>query len=92
MHDFLCDFCEYKAEKREEMRTHKIEIHGLVCEFCQLTFISDQKCETHMCRKHIQNPEYMDFYGKNWVVRNSCIPVFSKQQRKEVVLLHSELC
>ena len=45
-----------------------------------------------MCRKHVQNPDYMDLYVKNWFVRNSCIPVFSKPLKKEIVLLHSELC
>ena len=34
----------------------------------------------------------MDLYVKNWFVRNSCIPVFSKRLKKEIVLLHSELC
>ena len=30
---------------------------------------------------------------KNWyVVRDSCIPVFSKRLKKEVVLLHAEQC
>ena len=92
MHDFPCDFCDYEAKHSAEMKSHKIEMHGVICEFCDLTFISDQKFETHMCRKHIKNPDYMDMYVKNWVVRNSCIPVFSKLLEKEIILLHSELC
>ena len=74
------------------MKKHKLGVHGVVCEFCKLTFISEKKLSTHMCRKHVQNPDYMDLYVKNWFVRNSCIPVFSKPLKKEIVLLHSELC
>ena len=92
MHDFPCDFCEFVAQHPEDMRKHKLGAHGAVCEFCELTCISEKKLSTHMCRKHVQNPDYMDLYVKNWFFRNSCIPVFSKRLKKDIVLLHSELC
>ena len=34
----------------------------------------------------------MDMYVNNWFKRNACIPVFSKRLKKEIVILHSEIC
>ena len=93
MHDDLpCVFCDFETKTAEALKQHKIQIHGVKCEFCEQTYISDHKLRTHMCRKHIPNPDYMDMYVKNWFIRNSCIPVFSKRLEKEIVLLHSEQC
>ena len=90
--DICCEFCDFRTITLDEMNNHKKEKHGVICECCGLTYIGEQKLRTHMCRKHVPNPDYMDMYVKNWFVRNSCIPVFSKRLKKEIILLHSEHC
>ena len=29
---------------------------------------------------------------KNWYIRDTCIPVFSRKLKKEIILLHNEYC
>ena len=40
----------------------------------------------------IVNPEYGDYYTKNWMVFNGCTRVFSKSKGIEVAFLHSKQC
>ena len=90
--EIKCDICDIKEKTEEAMASHNLKVHGLHCEYCGETYIGEKKFRTHTCRKHVPNPDYMDLYMKNWYVRNSCIPVYSKRLKKEIVLLHSEQC
>ena len=62
------------------------------CSECNEIFSGEFKLKTHMCRVHVSNPSFEDYYMKNWFIRNSCISVFCKQQSKELALLYSENC
>ena len=64
----------------------------LLCEYCHVKFSGRKKLRNHMCRNHVKNPSWGDFYMKNWFVKNECVRVFSEQQQKEVATIHSELC
>ena len=45
-----------------------------------------------MCKVHLDNPSYKQYYMKNWYIENSCIRIFSKEQEKEVAILHNDFC
>ena len=45
-----------------------------------------------MCRVHVRNPTYVDYYMKDWFIRNDCIRIFSKQKQTDIGMLHSDLC
>ena len=41
---------------------------------------------------YIRNPCHGDFYVKNWVIKNECVRVFSEYLKKEIAIIHSEVC
>ena len=45
-----------------------------------------------MCRVHVRNPTFGDYYMKDWFIRNDCIRIFSKQKQTDIGMLHSDLC
>ena len=59
---------------------------------CNEMFAGIDKLNGHMCRVHIKNPSYKEYYMKDWLIRNICIRVFSRKKQSEVGMLHSELC
>ena len=86
------DICDFSTTKTENLKTHIKDNHTFKCKHCDVTFLGERKLEKHTCRIKISNPEYFDMYMKNWYIKDKCIPIFSRKLKKEVILLHSELC
>ena len=89
---FVCEMCDYRTSLEENLQKHEVDEHAVECNFCEETFYKQSKLEKHICRVKIPNPEYWDMYMKNWYIRDTCIPVFSRKLKKEIILLHNEHC
>ena len=89
---FECEMCDYRTSLEENLQKHEVDEHAIQCNFCEETFYKQSKLEKHICRVKIPNPEYWDMYMKNWYIRDTCIPVFSRKLKKEIILLHNEYC
>ena len=78
-----CVSCEYKSENENDINIHVKTEHDLLCKVCDLTFETVRKLNMHMCRVNVLNPEYGEFYTKNWMVYDDCTRIFSrlKEQR-----------
>ena len=84
-----CDDCEFNAVCESDLKIHMREKHEIECNACNEKFAGLRKLKNHMCRIHVVNPSSGDYYMKNWYLNNDCISVFSKQQQREVALIHS---
>ena len=84
-----CEDCEFNAESESDLKIHMREKHEIECNTCNEKFAGLRKLKNHMCRIHVGNPSSGDYYMKNWYLNNDCISVFSKQQQREVALIHS---
>ena len=87
-----CEDCEFNAESESDLKIHMREKHEIECNTCNEKFAGLRKLKNHMCRIHVVNPSSGDYYMKNWYLNNDCISVFSKQQQREVALIHSIYC
>ena len=88
----FCMQCNFTSESDKGLKIHMGKMHELKCLDCDGTFAGESKLKTHMCRLHVVNPASTFFYMKNWYIKNSCISIYSKEQKKEVAVLHSEPC
>ena len=77
-HGFDCEMCDFRTTSEENMKNHRTDKHAVRCNFCGETFIGTNKLKNHMCKIKISNPEYWDLYMKDWYIRKSCIPIFSR--------------
>ena len=91
-HEFACMECEYISNKKSDLKEHIETSHTVECQKCNEMFAGIEKLNGHICRVHIKNPRYKDYYMKDWLIRNDCIRVFSRKKQCEVGILHSELC
>ena len=87
-----CEECEFDTNTSEDLKRHMEKHHQSECKDCKERFIGNQKLKNHMCRVHIHNPSYREFYVKSWFVKNECVRVFSEHQNKEIAILHSCVC
>ena len=87
-----CGLCEYESENENDMNIHVKTEHDLLCKVCDLTFETVRKLNMHMCRVNVLNPEYGEFYTKNWMVYDDCTRIFSRLKGTEVLFLHSKKC
>jgi hypothetical protein len=87
-----CEECEFEVNNEHDLKMHVKANHMVECENCNEKFAGINKLNSHMCRIHVINPSFGDYYMKNWFVKNECIRVFSEQKQKEISILHSELC
>ena len=88
---FACKLCDLILLTEDD---HKIRVHQVECAHCKESFMGTCKFEKHICRIHVENPEYMDkdMYMKNWYSKNDCIRVFSRRQKKKIIIIHSGHC
>ena len=95
-HEFTCISCDFKFEKSEKMRNHVCKtdkVHGQYrCKECELVVKEKEKLEKHICKLNLNNPSFNSLYLKNWIVKESCIPVFCNNLKKEVAILHNRDC
>ena len=89
---YSCDQCEFTSCSDNGLKIHVARKHGIKCSDCSETFAGETKLKKHMCRQDIINPSSMQFYTKNWYIKNSCILIFNGEQEKEVAILHSDHC
>ena len=87
-----CGKCQYESDDESDLLMHIKSNHEYKCDVCELTFQSDTKLKTHMCRVHVKNPTCGDHYTRNYIVWKCCTVIFSKSKEQEVVYLHSEQC
>ena len=66
--------------------------HKVTCENCNENYAGNRQLNNHMCRVHVENPAQCELYMKNWFVKNECIRVFSEKRKKEIAIIHSDLC
>ena len=92
IHESICEECYYFARNKQDLREHVELKHMKKCESCDEIFAGIGKLSKHMCRVHVINPDWGDFYMKNWYIRNECIRIFSKLKETEIGILHSESC
>ena len=87
-----CEECAFTSESEKGVKIHMGRMHETVCDDCKEKFAGNAKLKTHICRMHIDNPNSELLYMKNWVVRDTCIRVFSHSEQQEVALLHCKQC
>ena len=89
---YNCDECDFVSGMKNALRDHMKFKHEAQCDTCKEMFVGEKKVKNHMCRIFLINPTFGDFYTKNWYLKNDCIRIFSKQQQKEVAIIHSQHC
>ena len=57
-------------------------MHEAECPECNEIFAGEAKLKTYICRVHVTNPSFQNFYMKNWFKKESCISVFCEEQEK----------
>ena len=87
-----CGSCEYESDDEKDMSQHITLKHKLSCDICDLTFKSESRLTTHMCRVNVKNPTCGDYFTKKWVVAEGCMRFFSTPEEREFLILHSKQC
>ena len=87
-----CGLCEYTSDDSTDFDVHVKSNHEFRCGTCSYKFKSEKKLKDHMCRVNILNPEFGQYYMKNWILADGCTRVFSKTLGEEVLFLHSQQC
>ena len=90
--DHRCEECDFDARTSEVLKMHMQEKHEVQCEDCSEKFKGLNRLKNHMCRLYIGNPSCGDFYVKNWMIKNECVRVFSENLKREIAIIHSEVC
>ena len=90
--NFKCEECDFTINTKEGMKLHVERDHTVICEDCDEKYAGERKLKTHMCRVHVKNPTKNELYMKNWFIKNECIRVFSEKRKKEIAIIHSDLC
>ena len=71
-----CGSCDFESDDEKNINMHVKSKHEFSCEICELTFQSEEKLKTHMCRLIVTNPTCGDYYTKNWILVNGCTRIF----------------
>ena len=45
-----------------------------------------------MCRIHVKNPSKESLYMNNWYLKDECIRLFCNHEKKQVAILHIQVC
>ena len=68
------------------------EKHEYTCLSRDLKFETTEKLKKHVCKLNIKNPEFKQFYMKNWMLTHGCSGLFDRHQFKEIAVLHIDKC
>ena len=79
---FNCKICNFEASNELLLQEHMKIKHEPTCKFCELTFLTSEAQEKHTCKLNINNPEFQEFYIKNWILTHGCSGVYNKHQLK----------
>ena len=91
-HILKCDECAYSSETEIALKKHMKTEHEVQCTSCRNSFAGNKKLKNHICKVHVENPTYKEYYMKEWFERDKCIRVFNNNKKEEVIILHSEDC
>ena len=91
-HILKCDECAYSSETEIALKKHMKTEHEVQCTSCSNSFAGNKKLKNHICKVHVENPTYKEYYMKEWFERDKCIRVFNNNKKEEVIILHSEDC
>ena len=90
---YPCDQFDFISSSECSLKKHVDDIHGIHrCKECEFEVNDKEKLERHICKLNLQNPSNKSLYMKNWIVKDSCSPVFCNNFKKEVAILHSNDC
>ena len=92
VYQYACDLCDFVNSSETILKEHVKRNHEYKCEICDLVVKTKHKLNNHMCRIYLKNPEYNNFYIKNWIVNKSCSIIYSNILRNEFAVFHSDEC
>ena len=88
----MCGLCDFVSDDETDIYVHVTSNHKFRCNTCNSEFKSEKKIKEHTCRIYIENPEFGEYYMKNWIIANSCARIFSKSLSRDILFLHTEQC
>ena len=89
---FQCEECDFNFVIESDLKNHMKTEHEVQCIFCNNSFAGSKKHKNHICKVHVENPAYKEYYTKDWFDRKKCIRVFRNDKKEEVIILHSVDC
>ena len=89
---YPCNSCDFVGVNKEAVTKHIENDHEFICKLCEFESKTEHKLNSHICILHLNNPSYINFYLKNWIVYNGCHSVFCNNLKKEMAILHNDPC
>ena len=67
---YSCDECDFTTESEKGVKIHMGRMHEVICDSCSEKFAGKAKLLNHMCRLHIENPDFEQLYMKNFETKH----------------------